>query len=284
MTNNNPLAQYMRTEKFYIKLPSGGYYYDDSIIEMTNGEIGIMPMTALDEISLNTPDALLNGDGIKKAVASCVPGIKNVDKILMNDFDILLLAIRKASYGDSLPFEDKCPECEHVNEFNLSISNMLDNIEPIEPPFKITLDNDLEVFIKILSFKSTTTLAMKALATNQVLHSINTEALDNNEAIITELKEKYSKSIESIANLSIDTLVDGIDYIQIPQGQRVDNIEHITDLIRNLDKKSIDDIQKAISNIPNGYDKNIGVVCEECNHEWDTFVEFNPASFFGEDS
>lgn len=282
---NNPLHQYMRSEKLYVSLPTAGYYYDDSVIEFTeNKEVGIMPMTVLDEIALNTPDALLNGDGIKKAIMSCVPAIKDPTKILMNDFDILLLAIRKASYGDSLEFEDTCPECKHKNEYTASISSMLDSVETIDPPFMCELETGLIIHVKSLSFKSTTTMALKALETNRILQSITMDNIDKDENLIETLREKYNRSIESIAELSITTLQDGIHFIQTPKGENINDPKMILDFLYNLDKKSIDIIQEAIHDIPTGYDKNINVECEECEHKWESFVEFNPTNFFGEGS
>lgn len=59
---NNPLQQYFRRPAIYIKLPSDGRYYSDGILSMPeNHELPVYPMTAIDEITAKTPDALFNG-------------------------------------------------------------------------------------------------------------------------------------------------------------------------------------------------------------------------------
>ncbi len=190
---NNPLQKYMRTEKLYVSLPSRGHYYDKSVIEMTsNDEIGIMPMTAMDEISLNTPDALLNGEGIRKAIMSCAPGVKDANKLLMPDFDMILLAIRKASYGDILKFDIACPECKKDNTFRASISTMIDLAKPIETPIYVDINKELRVYVRPHSFECITFLALQALETGKVMKAIQDKTEDLDAIVFEQLNEENS--------------------------------------------------------------------------------------------
>ena len=82
----NPLTQYFRQFKLYLKLPSGIAYYTTDQVQFTDsGEIGVMPMTGKDELSLKNPDALLNGEALVEVIKSCVPGVKNPRVLLTND-------------------------------------------------------------------------------------------------------------------------------------------------------------------------------------------------------
>ena len=65
----NPLAKHFRQPAIYIKLPSNGEYYDDAIVTIPeNGELPVYPMTALDEISYRTADALFNGAAVANVI------------------------------------------------------------------------------------------------------------------------------------------------------------------------------------------------------------------------
>ena len=78
MQNSNPLSGHFRQPAVFLKLPSEGRYWQSGSINMpANGEIGVMPMTAKDEIMLRTPDALMNGQGVVSVIESCVPAIQN---------------------------------------------------------------------------------------------------------------------------------------------------------------------------------------------------------------
>ena len=65
MISNNPLKQYFRQPAIYVRLPSGGQHYPPGAINMPpNGELPVFPMTAMDEITYRTPDALFNGSAV----------------------------------------------------------------------------------------------------------------------------------------------------------------------------------------------------------------------------
>ena len=75
--NTNPLNKYFRQASIYVSLPSGTNYPTDVVAPSETGEIGVMAMTAKDEIRFKTPDALMNGQGVVDVIQSCVPAIKN---------------------------------------------------------------------------------------------------------------------------------------------------------------------------------------------------------------
>ena len=60
--SQNPLAKHFRQPILYLKLPSNGRWYPEGSVELpVTGEIPVYAMTARDEITLKTPDALMNG-------------------------------------------------------------------------------------------------------------------------------------------------------------------------------------------------------------------------------
>ena len=89
----NPLTQYFRQPSIYIKLPSQGNYYPAGAIEMPqNGELPVLPMTAIDEITYRTPDALFSGQAVINVIQSCIPAIKDAWAIPSIDIDTILVA------------------------------------------------------------------------------------------------------------------------------------------------------------------------------------------------
>ena len=78
MPSNNPLRQYFRQPAIYVRLPSAGQFYPPGALTIpANGEIPVLPMTAIDEITYRTPDALFNGSAVVSVIQSCVPSIKD---------------------------------------------------------------------------------------------------------------------------------------------------------------------------------------------------------------
>ena len=113
MTNTataNPLQKYFRQPKIYLSLPSQGQYYDNNSIDLLeNNEYPVYAMTAKDELTMKTPDALLNGAATVEIVKSCIPNIVNPWAMPSIDLDAILIAIRVATYGETMEITTKIP-------------------------------------------------------------------------------------------------------------------------------------------------------------------------------
>jgi len=151
----NPLKQYFRTFKLFLELPSGTSYYGPDVIQFTEkGEVGVMPMTGRDELSLKNPDALLNGEALIEVLLSCVPSLKQPKALLTNDIDALITAIRYATYNDTLETTLKCPKCQTENTYKLDLQFALDNMTKLETDYVINLDSGLSVFVNPTRFQN----------------------------------------------------------------------------------------------------------------------------------
>ena len=144
--NTNPLKQYFRRPEIYIKLPSGGNFYPEGSIDLPeNKELPVYPMTAIDEITSKTPDALFNGTAVVDIIKSCLPNIKDPWSVPSIDLDHILIAIRVASNGNLLDIESICPSCNEEASYDINLIGLLSNIT-------VGNYNDL-VVLNELSFK-----------------------------------------------------------------------------------------------------------------------------------
>ena len=115
----NPLKKYYRQPKQYIKLPSGYKFYPEGAINVSeSGEIAVYPMTAKDELLFKTPDALLNGEATVSVIQSCAPAIKNAWAMPSIDCDAALIAIRMATYGESMTLPVTVPGTKIEKDLN----------------------------------------------------------------------------------------------------------------------------------------------------------------------
>lgn len=108
----NPLMDFARKTECSVKLPSQGVWYDDDNITFNAiGEVDIMPMLPNDEMKIVNPESLISGDAIISIIKSCCPGIKRPEELYYPDVNVLLLGIRKATYGDEITQQYICPMC-----------------------------------------------------------------------------------------------------------------------------------------------------------------------------
>ena len=116
------LQKYKRQPKLFIDLPSQGKWYNDTIIQ--DGKVESMPvfgMTAMDEILLKTPDALFSGEATAQVIQSCIPNILDPWRLVGYDIDFVLIAIRIATYGETLPVVVECPKCTEKSDADVNV-------------------------------------------------------------------------------------------------------------------------------------------------------------------
>ena len=284
--SENPLKNFGRTEKLFIQLPTGGYWYQDSDIDLSNNkEIGILPMTAVDELALNTPDALLNGEGLVKVIKSCCPLIKNPRVLLSNDVDALMLAIQYASSGPTMEVEGVCPNCNEKNVYDVEIRPLIEMTKFLEPPYLIELDKNIKVSVKPISFSTSAKMVLQKYKMDKLISKIEVDKDETDD--ILAVVEKYNSEFMKIAELSVQIVLDGIDTVTVNNNGNISEIRNegegkqfITEWCNDLNSKTVNIIRDKVQEISEiGIPKEFNVTCDKCEYNWDMMLSYNPVNF-----
>jgi len=274
---NNPLKQYFRQIKMYIRIPSGTSYYTPDIISFNeNGEVGILPMSGQDELILKNPDALLNGEALIEVLSSCVPMLKKPRALLTNDIDALITAVRYATYNDSLETEIVCPKCKHDNIFKLDLQYALDNMNELESEYVINLDSGVSVFVKPYSFPELIKTLHSQFEQGKLVRALDNDSMadERKSAILSDAFKKLSVAKFELMAAAIIKVVDETNNVNVKE------FAFIEEFIKNIDKKSADKISDLINEINQvGIKRTFIAKCEKCNHEWENDIDFNPVNF-----
>lgn len=273
----NPLKQYFRTFKMYMKLPSGTSYYTPNVIEFTEkGEVGVMPMTGKDELVLKNPDALLNGEALIEVLTSCVPSVKNPRALLTNDIDALITAIRYSTYNDTLETTINCPECKTENTYKLDLQYALDNMTELEPEYMVHLDTGLTVFVKPYAFPEILKALHSQFEQNKLAKAVENDAMSDDQR-----SQIFTKAFKEIAVSKFDLMVNGVvKVVDESNNLNVTDKKFIKEFLQNIDKKSVDRISDLIAEINKiGIKKTFTAECNKCHHKWDSEIDFNPVNF-----
>jgi hypothetical protein len=273
----NPLKQYFRQFKMYLPLPSGTKYYRPGVVEFTDkGEIGILPMTGQDELALKNPDALLNGEALIEVLTSCVPGLKKPRELLTNDIDVLITAIRYATFNDSLETTLVCPKCSAENTFKLDLQYALDGMETLEPEYVVNLENGLTVFVKPYSFPEILKAMHSRFEQTKLTRAVESQTLTDEQR-----SDIFGKAFKELAITKFDLMTSGVVKIVDEQNNvNVADKKFIRDFLQNTDKKSADKISDLIEEINQiGIRRTFTAKCEKCEHQWESEIDFNPVNF-----
>lgn len=277
--NNNPLSKYIRAPKVYTKLPSLGKFYEPGMVETSvNGEVAVYPLTAIDQIMLKTPDAMLNGESLLKVVQNCVPGVKDVKKLVEPDINTLLLAIRIATTGQIMEIEASCPNCQEKHEYTINISNILETQTFMDDDTSMRFDDSLILKIRPYNFEQRNLQMLNEINEDQAIKLIeNKEYAEDNERMI-----EISRHINKMAERTFDVVAKSISSITIlPTNETVTDTGFIAEFLKGISKAQADIIVEKIKELNNiGIDTNTTLVCTSCNNEWKQPLDFDPSSFF----
>ena len=275
--SNNPLTQYFRQPFSYISLPSGNRWYTKDDIEVTDsGEFAVYGLTAIDDIMLNTPDAMLNGQALEKVIAHCIPGIKNVKNIMLPDLDAVFVAIKQATTGEGYPMDRICPKCSHENEQDLNCQHLLDSMSLVEDTDCVVNIDKLKVYVKPYTFSMRHLFMQKQFEEQNMINKLTDDLDDFAKGKIV------AESVERLSQKTFELVSRSIQKIELPDGTIVDNQEFLTEWLFKITSAQANAVINQV-NILNGIGikKDLTFQCEQCNHVWNETIEFDPVSFFG---
>lgn len=227
----NPLKKYYRQPKFYIKLPSSGQFYAPNSLELSdNGEYPIYAMTAKDEIAMKTPDALLNGQSIVDTIQSCVPNIKNAWAVPSIDIDALLVAIRMATYGETLDIDTKIPGTDIEKTYVADLRRVLDRLINATFESVVQISNEMVAHIRPLTYLEFTRTTIKTLEEQRIFAVVNDDNLDEDAKI-----SLFNQSFKKITDITVGMVAQSVVKIVTPEGE-VSDAGFIKEFIENADK------------------------------------------------
>jgi len=238
--SNNPLQSHFRQPKIYLTLPSGGKFYPPGSIEMPEtNELPVFAMTAKDEITFKTPDALLNGQATVDVIQSCIPNIKNAWNMPSLDLDAALIAIRIATYGEKMEINTKIPNTLEERTYEVDLRNILESL--INNTFEDTIViDDLVIYLQPLTYQQFTQSALKTFEEQRVFQLVNNDELSENEKLAL-----FNKSFNKLTELTVGLIIASIRQIDVGT-EPVTDPAHIKEFIENAEQKFYTQITEHI--------------------------------------
>lgn len=282
-SQSNPLSMYMRQPKIYIRLPSGGKYWPTGSLDIPeNEEYPVYSMTAKDELLLKVPDALMNGQAVVDVIQHCIPNIKNAWHVPIIDLDIILIAIRLATYGEMMNVPITVGDSLQL-DYQVDLRTIMDQLssqvswDPIVP-----ISEDLTVFVKPVDYRSITKSAIQSFETQKIIQMVNDDAISEDDKIAL-----FQESFKKISDATLGSVSGSISKIDSNNGS-TDNAEFIQEFVDNIDKEIFNKIQNHLDMLreKNAIKPMRVAVTEEMKQQGITGetievpVTFDPSTFF----
>lgn len=278
----NPLTAFMRQPKIYIRLPSNGEYWPSgTLIKTETGEYPVYSMTAKDELMLKVPDALMSGQAVVDVIEHCMPNIKNAWQIPMIDMDMILIAIRLATYGEEMevPITINDEEFKYGVDLRIVMDNLSQTLawDPV-----VSINDDLTIYVKPMNYKSLTESALKTFETQKIIQLANDQTLSDEEKI-----KAFRESFKKLTDVTLGLVESSIYRIESSNGS-TENPIHIREFMANTDKEVFNKVKDHLDKLKeqNTLKPMIAQVTDEMREAGvttDTIelpLVFDPSTFF----
>jgi len=269
----NPLQQYFRQPKIYIKLPSGGVF---NKLGSLQGDVTNMPvygMTGMDEIIMKTPDALMSGEAAVKVIQSCCPYIKDAWELSNVDTEQVLAAIRIATYGNEIEVTSTCKECDATNEYTLDLSKLIEHFNKFAYDNKVKL-NDLTINMQPMTYRQSTDFNLR----NYELQKQLQQALVIQDE--TEQQQLVNEIFVKISNLQSEIFFTCIESVET-SSETVTDREFINEWVKNCDKIMFDSLKKNFEENREALKAPPFIAkCESCSADNEVYFNLDETNFF----
>jgi len=239
--NTNPLNKYFRQPALYVALPSGTDYPPHVVTPTETGELGIMPMTAKDEIRFKTPDALMNGQGVVDVIQSCCPSIKDAWQIKSYDLDTILIAIRIATYGETMEINFNVPGANENVSHTINLPTLLEQIKTQQIDTEFTLRDGLKIKVRPLTYKDMTATSLQTFQQQKMYGAIQDSQLSDEEKA-TRFNDAFAKLTE----LNSSILLKNIAGVIMTDGTEVTDPTQIKEFVDNANAALIKEIEERV--------------------------------------
>jgi hypothetical protein len=272
---SNPLSQYFRQPSIYIKLPSGGQNYPAGTLNMpANGELPVYPMTAIDEITYRTPDALFNGQATVNVIQSCVPNIRDAWAVPSIDLDTILIAIRIASYGHDMEFATTCPACQDTTERSIDLRSMLDALRAPDYSAHIA-HSDLEIYFRPLNYKNLNDNSQLQYEQQKLLQVIPDSTISEADKMAA-----LNQAFRQLTEITVRSLAISIVTIKTPQAL-VSEPVFIEEFLKNCDRDLFNQIRDHVLKLREQSElQPLKLECTACKNQYEQVLTLDMASFF----
>ncbi len=242
--NTNPLNKYFRQPAIYVSLPSGSDYAPHVVAPTQTGELGVMPMTAKDEIRFKTPDALMNGQGVVDVIQSCVPEIKDAWQIKSYDLDTILVAIRVATYGETMDINFTVPGANENVSHTVNLPAILDELRNTKVDSQIVLDDGLKITVRPLTYKDMTSTSMQTFQQQKLYTSIQDSQLSDEEKA-----KRFNDAFKALTDLNSSILLRNIELITMQDGTEISDPVHIKEFLENANATLVKGIEEKLNGL-----------------------------------
>jgi hypothetical protein len=177
-------------------------------------------------------------------IKSCVPNLLDPWKMVNYDTDAVLLAIRIATYGETMDITFRVPVTNEEQSHTLNLPALLEDLGRAKIEDETTTSKGFKVEIVPLDYKTLTKIQIARFEQQKMYGTIDSSAMTEEQK-----QQAFAKSFETLNTVNFSLLVDSIKSITTPEGNTVVDRAQIIEFCNKADTKTITEIQEKLSDL-----------------------------------
>ena len=217
-----------------------------------------------------------------QVIQSCVPQIKDAWNIKSYDLDTILIAIRIATYGETMDINFTVPGAKETVSHTVNLPAILDQLKQIKIEDSFTMQDGLKIGVRPLTYKDMTEASQKTFQESKMYSAIQDSELPQEDKL-----KRFNDSFKALTDLNSAIILKNIAKITMQDGTEITDQAQISEFINNANAKLIKDIEsKIISLRSQGAVKPLKMKATEDQIKkgapapYDVPVTFDTANFF----
>jgi hypothetical protein len=173
-----------------------------------------------------------------------VPNFKDAWKMVNFDTDAVLLAIRIATYGETMDVNYKVPVINEDMTHTVNLPALLEDLAKINIVDEATTKTGFRVKLAPLDYRSLSQVQTAQFEQQKIYTTVTNSALSEQEK-----STQFVRSFKLLNNINFSMLVDSITEITTPEGTTVVDKAQIKQFCDNCDARVINEIQDELAKI-----------------------------------
>jgi hypothetical protein len=160
------------------------------------------------------------------------------------DIDTVLIAIRIASYGETLDVTAGVPGTNESATHTVSLPQMLEQLRNIEVTDTCELKDGLKITVSPLTYKQITESQMKTFEQQRIYAQVS-----QSQMTAEDKTKRFTDSFKILGDLNMNLLISNIERITLPSGESVTDRAQIKQFVENADAKLIKELENKLIDI-----------------------------------
>ena len=177
-------------------------------------------------------------------IQSCVPDIKDAWQIKSYDLDTILVAIRIATYGETMEINFNVPGANESVAHTVNLPAILDEIQKTTVDTAFTLKDGLKITVQPLTYRDMTSTSLQTFQQQKMYSAIQDSELPDEDKAT-----RFNDAFKKLTDLNASILLKNMASITMTDGTVITDAAHIKEFVDNANATVIKEIETKLMDL-----------------------------------